>query len=121
MAEGPETRASLSQNRPSHNSRDRTTRVGVAGWSYPDWDGIVYPRESRIDRLTYLSRFFDTLEINSPFYRIPTPRTTAAWARRVRTNDAFRFTGAKDGDVVTDHFNFLQNVTVEKNRHSVAF
>jgi uncharacterized protein YecE (DUF72 family) len=75
-----------------HGLTKRPARVGVAGWSYPDWAGIVYPRVSRVDGLTYLSTYFDTLEINSSFYRIPTARTTASWARRARGNSEFRFT-----------------------------
>jgi len=69
-------------------------RVGVAGWSYDDWDGIVYPahKPSRFDRLAYLAGFFDTLEINSTFYRIPQARVTQSWARRVQDRPDFRFT-----------------------------
>ena len=67
-------------------------RVGVAGWSYPDWEGIVYPKTPRFDALSYLASFFDAIEINSSFYRIPTARTTASWAKRARVNPEFRFT-----------------------------
>ena len=51
-------------------------RVGIAGWSYDDWDGIVYParRPARFDRLAYLAGFFESIEINSTFYRIPEPK-----------------------------------------------
>lgn|SRR5215813_2870683 len=69
-------------------------RVGPAGWSYKDWEGLVYPQKSgrRFDPLAYLSRFFDTIEINSSFYRPPTPKTTKAWANRVSANANFTFT-----------------------------
>ncbi|MDD5556892.1 MAG: DUF72 domain-containing protein [bacterium] len=68
-------------------------RVGPAGWSYADWEGTVYPREAAgKDRLGYLSRFFDCIEINSSFYRIPAPRVCAGWAERVAGRDRFRFT-----------------------------
>jgi uncharacterized protein YecE (DUF72 family) len=67
-------------------------RVGVAGWSYPDWEGIVYPKLPRFDGLSYLARFFDTVEVNSSFYRIPPPRTTESWVRRARVNPRFTFT-----------------------------
>lgn len=67
-------------------------RVGVAGWSYPDWEGVVYPKGRRVDGLAYLARFFDALEVNSSFYRIPSPRTTASWARRARQSPDFRLT-----------------------------
>jgi uncharacterized protein YecE (DUF72 family) len=70
----------------------RPARVGVAGWSYPDWGGIVYPKTSGFDGLSYLAGFFDTVEINSTFYRIPAPRATASWAKRIQKNPGFRFT-----------------------------
>ena len=42
--------------------------IGIAGWSYLDWKGIVYT-EPKIDQLEYISGFVDCLEINSTFYR----------------------------------------------------
>ena len=68
-------------------------RVGPAGWSYPDWEKVVYPPHgSKFDHLAYLSSFFDTIEINSPFYRIPPPAHAKSWVRRVAENAGFRFT-----------------------------
>jgi|SRR5579872_7402147 len=68
-------------------------RVGPAGWSYSDWEGIVYPQHgSRFDALAYLSSFFDAIEINSPFYRIPPPTHSRSWIRRVASNPDFKFT-----------------------------
>ena len=68
-------------------------RVGPAGWSYTDWEGTVYPPHgSKFDHLAYLSSFFDTIEINSPFYRIPPPSHAKSWVRRVSANRDFKFT-----------------------------
>lgn len=68
-------------------------RVGPAGWSYKDWEGTVYPPHgSRFDHLSYLAGWFDTIEVNSSFYRIPPPTHAKSWVRRVAGNDAFRFT-----------------------------
>jgi uncharacterized protein YecE (DUF72 family) len=69
-------------------------RVGPAGWSYKDWEGIVYPEKpgKKFDPLEYLSRFFDTIEVNSSFYRPPAPSTTRSWANRVAANKQFTFT-----------------------------
>jgi len=75
-----------------HGLTKRPARVGVAGWSYPDWEGLVYPKTPRFDGLSYLATLFDTLEINSSFYRIPAAGTTASWAKRVLQNPEFRFT-----------------------------
>jgi len=68
-------------------------RVGPAGWSYKDWEGTVYPPHgAKFDPLAYLAAFFDTIEINSPFYRIPPPTHARSWIRRVAANPNFRFT-----------------------------
>lgn len=69
-------------------------RIGPAGWSYKDWEGVVYPQKpgAKFDPLEYLSRFFDTIEINSSFYRPPAPSTTKSWAKRVAGNRDFTFT-----------------------------
>ncbi|MEO8218026.1 MAG: DUF72 domain-containing protein [Acidobacteriota bacterium] len=70
-----------------------TIRIGPAGWSYKDWEGIVYPPHgSRFDHLAYLAGLFDTIEVNSSFYRIPPPTHGTSWNRRVAFNDDFRFT-----------------------------
>jgi uncharacterized protein YecE (DUF72 family) len=70
------------------------TRIGPAGWDYKDWSGVVYPfpREKGFDPLAYLSGFFDTVEINSTFYRPPGERAARSWVARVADNPHFRFT-----------------------------
>lgn len=69
-------------------------RFGPAGWDYPDWAGKVYPapKPKGFDPLRYLAGYFDTVEINSTFYRPATAKVAAAWARRVEDKKAFRFT-----------------------------
>ena len=60
-------------------------RVGVAGWDYADWSGVVYPSPPPrgFDRLAFLADLFDAVEINVTFYRQPDARAAASWARRV--------------------------------------
>jgi uncharacterized protein YecE (DUF72 family) len=69
-------------------------RFGVAGWDYKDWWGPVYPavRARDFDPLGYIARYFDTIEINSTFYRPAAPASARSWARRVAHNPNFRFT-----------------------------
>ena len=69
-------------------------RIGVAGWDYKDWWGIVYPavKPRGFDPLTYLSGYFNVIEINSTFYRPPSAKSAAGWAGRVEHNPDFRFT-----------------------------
>lgn len=70
------------------------TWVGVAGWDYPDWSGIVYPSGASrgFDRLAWVARFLDAVEINATFYRPVNPRIAATWVRRVAAHPGFRFT-----------------------------
>jgi uncharacterized protein YecE (DUF72 family) len=65
--------------------------IGIAGWSYPDWKGIVYT-SSKIDQLEYISRFVDCLEINSTFYRPPFEKTTKSWLEKTSRRSDFFFT-----------------------------
>lgn len=74
-------------------STNSVIRVGPAGWDYRDWHGIAYPKPSKgFDPLAYLAHYFDTIEINSSFYRPPKAEVALAWADRVSENDHFRFT-----------------------------
>ncbi len=77
---------------PVTESRSRI-KIGPAGWSYNDWKGVVYPASvgSRFDPLAYLAKFFDTIEINSSFYRPPSSSTTKSWVKRVSCNPDFSF------------------------------
>lgn len=69
-------------------------RIGSAGWSYPDWTGVVYPADPgpKFDPLKYLASYLDCIEINNSFYRIPPPGNAVTWVRRVSERPDFRFT-----------------------------
>ena len=69
-------------------------RIGPAGWSYKDWEGIVYPPHKPRDfhEAAYLANFFDTIEINTSFYQPLRPPVARAWVRRVQCNPKFKFT-----------------------------
>ncbi|MBL4845959.1 MAG: DUF72 domain-containing protein [Planctomycetes bacterium] len=79
-------------------------RYGTAGWSFPDWYGSFYPQRkvpdgpgslftglletgehsdvglAKREPLRYYARYFDVVEVNSSFYGIPRPTTSARWA-----------------------------------------
>ena len=71
-------------------------RVGTAGWSYKDWDGILYPPEvtrKKIHPVEYLARFFDVIEINTSFYGHIRPELGRLWCRKAKAvNPDFVFT-----------------------------
>jgi uncharacterized protein YecE (DUF72 family) len=73
---------------------NKKIRIGPAGWVYKDWEGVVYPRKpgAKFDPLEYLSRFFNTIEINSSFYRPFTVSTAKSWIERVAASRDFMFT-----------------------------
>src|SRR2546426_59638 len=55
-------------------------RFGCSGWDYQEWIGPVY-RNASESKLRAYSRIFDTAEINSTFYRAPSPGMVQGWAR----------------------------------------
>jgi uncharacterized protein YecE (DUF72 family) len=78
-----------------------SVRIGTSGWSYPSgqgkWNGIFYPapasaskkKKGAFDELRFYAEHFDTVEVNSSFYRVPTPQTTRQWAERTPANFEF--------------------------------
>jgi len=66
--------------------------IGPAGWSYPDWDGVVYPSRGGMDKLKFIASRFNCIEINNSFYRIPPGRIVRSWAERTCESGDFLFT-----------------------------
>ena len=71
-------------------------RIGTAGWSYKDWDGILYPPEvtrKKIHPVEFLARFFDVIEINTSFYGHIRPELGRFWSQKAAAvNPNFLFT-----------------------------
>ncbi len=64
--------------------------IGTSGWHYAQWVGPFYPEGARPETfLAYYARVFRTTEINSTFYRLPTPEVLAAWRERVPSDFVF--------------------------------
>lgn len=54
--------------------------VGTSGWSYPHWVGPFYPEGISPGKfLEYYQEHFNTVEVNSTFYRLPARSTLEAW------------------------------------------
>lgn len=68
-------------------------RIGPAGWSYPDWEGKVYPaaKPAGFHPLAWLARYFECVEIDSTFYAMPRAEHAERWARLVASHPRFRF------------------------------
>lgn len=73
--------------------------IGTAGWSYPDWKGIVYPETAprSFRPLAFLARLVDMVEINATFYRPISSKMSDSWVAQVEGNPRFRFTAKAPG------------------------
>lgn len=67
--------------------------IGTAGWSYADWEGIVYPEKKGLNfhPLIFLGDYINIIEINSTFYRPPTLYISLSWVKKVERNPEFLF------------------------------
>jgi uncharacterized protein YecE (DUF72 family) len=58
--------------------------IGASGWDYAHWKGLFYPAGMpRRTWLGYYADHFNTVEINSSFYRLPTKETVEKWKATV--------------------------------------
>jgi uncharacterized protein YecE (DUF72 family) len=65
-------------------------RVGTSGWSYPSWRPGFYPDGMKPEEfLAYYASRFDTVELNSTGYRLPSADQFRRWAAAVP--DGFEF------------------------------
>jgi uncharacterized protein YecE (DUF72 family) len=56
-------------------------RIGCSGWNYRHWRGPVYPSSEPSRRwLDLYADWFDTVEVNATFYRLPERRVVRRWA-----------------------------------------
>ena len=65
-------------------------RVGTSGWSYPSWRPGFYPEGlAPMEFLRFYAERFETVELNSTGYRLPSEDQFRRWAEAVP--DGFRF------------------------------
>ncbi|MCW3984396.1 MAG: DUF72 domain-containing protein [Candidatus Bathyarchaeota archaeon] len=84
--------------------------LGTIGWSYNFWKGNFYPAKTASkDYLSYYANQFNTVEVDSTFYRIPTQQTIQNWA--AQTPEDFLF-ALKFPQLIT-HIKMLKNCQPE--------
>ncbi len=87
--------------------------IGTSGWSYEHWKGIFYPEDlDRSEWLSFYSSSFDTVEVNSTFYRLPFENVVKGWKRK--TPEDFKF--AVKGWRMITHSKRLKNVEEDLQR-----
>src|SRR3954465_14188558 len=83
-----------------------TVRLGLCSWADDNLVKRWYPRgvSSAEARLRWYAERFDTVEVDSPFYRLPSPETAAKWAERTPGGFVFHvkasaeMTGRREAD-----------------------
>ncbi|RLC62717.1 MAG: hypothetical protein DRI01_06420 [Chloroflexi bacterium] len=102
--------------------------IGTSGWSYPKgagtWSSYFYPA-GKINELEYYSQFFNTVEINSSFYRPPNPGYVYNWVRRTPRDFLFavklwqKFTHPKMYQEATGEAAVISQKDVDLFNHSI--
>ena len=66
---------------PAARDSAHQLRVGCSGWNYDHWrHGVFYPERCPAARwLRYYAQYFDTVELNNTFYRLPRTTAVARW------------------------------------------
>jgi uncharacterized protein YecE (DUF72 family) len=71
-------------------------RIGCSGWSYEHWRGRLYPASGSTSKwLPLYAEWFDTVEVNATFYRLPAARAVAAWAESTPEDFCFAVKGSR--------------------------
>jgi len=65
--------------------------IGTSGYYYKNWVGEFYPSSLKsYEFFDYYSNVFNTLELNSTFYRIPTKSTLNSWKYKLKKKENFK-------------------------------
>lgn len=65
-------------------------RIGCSGWNYRDWRGDLYPADAPARTwLEHYAEHFDTVEVNTTFYRLPRRDAVAHWVEQTPADFMF--------------------------------
>src|SRR5512144_95700 len=94
-------------------------RIGTAGWSYKDWEGIVYPAQLKKTKhpVEFLAQYFDLIEINTSFYGHIRPDWGKQWCKKAAAvNPRFVFTAKLNKAFTHSPLGVLQSTSAETIR-----
>jgi len=57
----------------------RALHIGCSGWNYTSWKDDFYEGKPARLWLQHYAQFFDTVEVNNTFYRLPLETSVARW------------------------------------------
>jgi uncharacterized protein YecE (DUF72 family) len=87
-----------------------TTYIGCSGYYYREWKGAFYPQELPSAKwLQYYAQHFNSIEINSTFYKAPTLKSLGKWYKDTPSDFAFTVKANK----LFTHYRRLNNVGEE--------
>src|SRR5581483_9259602 len=70
--------------------------IGTSGWHYDHWKGPFYPENlPASEMLAFYFDYFDTVEINNSFYRMPEALTFKHWHDQTPENFLFAVKGSR--------------------------
>ena len=100
-------RSTKRSSKKSYPRKVPLIRIGTSGWSYAHWRRVFYPESMASNRwLTYYMRYFDTVEVNNSFYKLPNESTFVKWRSEVTPDFLF---AVKANRFIT-HMKKLKNV-----------
>jgi uncharacterized protein YecE (DUF72 family) len=70
-------------------ARGRSVHIGCSGWNYTLWKDEFYEGKPARRWLEHYARFFDTVEVNNTFYRLPLKTSVARWVEETPPNFLF--------------------------------
>lgn len=70
--------------------------VGTSGYNYDHWKGIFYPKDLPQNKwLEHYQKFFNTVELNVTFYRLPQKKAFESWRKRASKDFVFVLKGSR--------------------------
>ena len=82
--------------------------VGCSGWSYRDWKERFYGKSN--PSLQYYSHFFNAVEVDSTYYRMPSKNMVKSWVERF--NPGIIFTLKMPGDISHGNYELSQKINL---------
>lgn len=70
--------------------------IGTSGWHYKHWKGTFYPADIKAaEQFATYQQFFNTVELNNSFYKLPSTATFTNWRKTTEKNFLFAVKGSR--------------------------
>jgi uncharacterized protein YecE (DUF72 family) len=76
-------------------ARSRSLRIGCSGWNYASWKDELYDGKPARLWLQHYAQYFDTVEVNTTFYRLPLASSAARWVAETPPDFLFAVKGSR--------------------------